>query len=205
MFLHIDIDSFFVSAERSRDPSLRGIPVAVGGRSNLEIFDPKRTHLRLMDRNEGAFVAPVFYGGRKRSFEEKFVEDHEGRKKIRGIVTTSSYEARERGVRTGMPLAQALKLCPELIMIPGDLLFYHRISHAISRFLTRRIPRIEQFSIDEFFGDLSGWIPPEDSESFARKLQAELFERFRIPVSIGIAPSKWTAKLATGSAKPYGS
>ena len=205
MFLHIDIDSFFVSAERSRDPSLLGVPVAVGGRSNLEIFDPGRTRLRLMDRNDGAFVAPVFYGGRRRGFEERFVErTKEGRRKIRGIVTTSSYEARARGVRTGMPLAQALRLCPGLIVVPTDLLFYHRISHALSRFLARRIPRVEQFSIDEFFADLHGWVAEEEAEGFARELQREIFGRFRIPVSIGIARSKWTAKLATGYAKPYG-
>ena len=204
MFVHIDIDSFFVSAERSRDPALQGIPVAVGGRSNLEIFSPRRTRIRLMDENAGAFVAPVFYTDRRRSFREHFIDRVEGREKIRGIVTTSSYEARERGVRTGMPLAQALRLCPELVVVPGDLLFYHRISHTIAGFLARRIPRIEQYSIDEFFGDLGGWIEEEESEAFAAALQRELFERFAIPVSIGIARSKWIAKLATGFAKPYG-
>ncbi|WP_457607942.1 DNA polymerase Y family protein [Nitratifractor sp.] len=204
MFLHLDIDSFFVSAERSRDPSLRGVPVAVGGRSNLEIFSPRRTRIRLMDLNEGAFVAPVFYDDRRRSFEERFIDRIDGREKIRGIVTTSSYEARERGVCTGMPLAQALRLCPELIVVPSDLLFYHRISHAITSFLSERIPRVEQFSIDEFFGDLSGWKREEEVEGFCRELQGEIFHRFHIPVSIGIARSKWIAKLATGFAKPYG-
>jgi DNA polymerase-4 len=204
MFLHIDIDSFFVSAERSRDPSLRGIPVAVGGRSNLEIFDPGRARIRLMDENHGAFVAPVFYNERKRSFRERFVERVGGREKIRGIVTTSSYEARACGIRTGMPLAQALRLCPELVVVPGDLLFYHRLSHALSRFLFARIPKVEQFSIDEFFGDLEGWVPEEESEAFARRLQGEIFREFGLPVSVGIARSKWTAKLATEYAKPYG-
>jgi len=69
MFIHIDIDSFFVSAERAVNPSLKGKPVAVGGRSNLEIFSRKRTHIRLMDDNSGAFVAPVFYSDLKRISE----------------------------------------------------------------------------------------------------------------------------------------
>jgi len=117
MFLHIDIDSFFVSAERSRDPLLRGVPVAVGGRSNLEIFSTRRAGIRLMDANQGAFVAPIFYSNRSKTFQEYFVEKIDGSKRIRGIVTTSSYEARERGVRTGMPLAQALRLVPNLIVL----------------------------------------------------------------------------------------
>jgi DNA polymerase-4 len=204
MFLHIDIDSFFVSAERSRDPALRGVPVAVGGRSNLEIFSTRRTHIRLMDENRGAFVAPVFYSDRRKSFREHFIDRIEGREKVRGIVTTSSYEARERGVRTGMPLAQALRLVPELIVVPNDMLFYHRLSHALATFLAREIPALEQFSIDEFFGDLRGWIPDEESGAFARGLQERIFRHFHLPVSIGIARSKWTAKLATEYAKPYG-
>jgi len=204
MFLHIDIDSFFVSAERSRDAALRGVPVAVGGRSNLEIFSTRRTHIRLMDDNHGAFVAPVFYSDRRRTFREHFIDHIDGREKIRGIVTTSSYEARARGVRTGMPLAQALRLCPELIVLPNDMLFYHRLSHALAGFLVREIPAVEQFSIDEFFGDLHGWIPPGEAEGFARELQRRIFREFHLPVSIGIARSKWTAKLATEYAKPYG-
>ena len=204
MFLHIDIDSFFVSAERSRDPGLRGVPVAVGGRSNLEIFARKRTGIRLMDDNRGAFVAPVFYSDRRKSFAEHFIDRIDGREKIRGIVTTSSYEARDRGVRTGMPLAQALRLCPELIVLPNDMLFYHRLSHGLSGFLAREIPRVEQFSIDEFFGDLSGWVPQGEAEAFARELQRRIFREFHLPVSIGIARSKWIAKLATEYAKPYG-
>ncbi|WP_456433662.1 DNA polymerase Y family protein [Nitratifractor sp.] len=204
MFFHIDIDSFFVSAERSRDPSLRGIPAAVGGRSNLEIFDPAPRGVRLMDENRGAFVAPVFHSGPKGRFEEYFVDRDGGRERIRGIVTTVSYEARALGVKTGMPIAQALRLCPELIVVPGDLLFYHRLSAELFAFLRERIPAIEQFSIDEFFGDGSGWVESGECEAFARRLQGEIFERFALPVSIGIAPSKWIAKLATGFAKPYG-
>jgi len=204
MFLHIDIDCFFVSAERIRNPDLRGIAVAVGGRSNLEIFSRGRKEIRLMDENRGAFVAPVFYSGRAGSFRDCFVDRVGGREKIRGIVTTSSYEARRRGVRTGMPLAQALRLCPELTVLPGDMLFYHRLSRELHAFLRREIPRVEQFSIDEFFGDLDGWVVPPETEKFARKLQERILNRLRLPVSIGIARSKWTAKLATEYAKPYG-
>jgi len=67
-----------------------------------------------------------------------------------------------------------------------------------------RIPAVEQYSIDEFFADVSGWVNPSDIESFAYDLQAEIKERFALPVSIGISDAKWIAKLATEFAKPFG-
>ena len=204
MFLHIDIDSFFVSAERTVHPELKGIPMAVGGRSNTEIFSRKRQHIRLMNDNAGAFVAPVFYNDHDKTFREKFVDIVDGEERIRGIVTTSSYEARACGVKTAMPLAQALRLCPGMVVVPSHYLLYHTLSHRIHAFVAQRIPEVEQFSIDEFFGYVGGWIAPRQAEAFARDLQAQILVAFDIPVSIGIARSKWTAKLATEYAKPYG-
>jgi len=66
------------------------------------------------------------------------------------------------------------------------------------------IPKVEQYSIDEFFGDVSGWKNDEEVYAFAKELQAKILEYFDIPVSIGISKAKWIAKLATESAKPYG-
>jgi len=204
MFLHIDIDSFFVSAERSVDPALKEIPVAVGGRSNLEIFESARRHIRLMDENSGAFVTPVFYSDREKSFRSFFIDIVEGREKIRGIITTSSYEARACGIRTGMPIAHALRLCPALTVVPSHYLLYHKLSREIYRFLQGHVPQLEQYSIDEFFADPEGWVEESDIDTFALKIQEEIRYRFDIPVSIGIAKSKWTAKLATSHAKPFG-
>jgi DNA polymerase-4 len=204
VFLHIDIDSFFASAESSQDASLKDKPICVGSRSNLEIFERNRLNIKLMNDNNGAFVAPVFHSDRHKSFENYFVDEIEGRKKIRGIVTTASYEARKYGVKTAMPIAQALQLCPHMIVVPPNYPLYHRISHRLHRFLMRYIPQVEQFSIDEFFGDLNGWIEDENVYSFARDLQSDIKKLFDIPVSIGISGSKWIAKLATESAKPFG-
>ncbi len=204
MFLHIDIDSFFASAERSIDPTLKGIPMAVGSRSNLEIFNKKRTNIRLMNDNRGAFVTPVFYSDKKKTFESHFIDKIDGREKIRGIITTSSYEARKFGVKTGMPIAQALQLCPQMVVIPSNYPLYHKLSHKIHSFMIKRIPKVEQFSIDEFFGDVSGWIKDEDVYVFAKEIKTEMMEKFDIPVSIGISKAKWIAKLATETAKPFG-
>ena len=204
MFLHIDIDSFFASAERSVNPKFKGIPICVGSRSNLEIFNKKRTYIRLINDNSGAFVTPVFYSNKKKTFENYFVDNVEGRKKIRGIVTTASYEARAQGVKTAMPLAQALQICPEMTVVPSNYPLYHRLSHQIHTFIMEHIPKVEQYSIDEFFGDISGWKQDEEVYIFAKKLQSEILLHFDIPVSIGISKAKWIAKLATESAKPYG-
>jgi len=204
VFLHIDIDCFFASAQRSVDATLKGIPMAVGGRSNLEIFNKKRTNIRLMDDNNGAFVTPVFYSDKKQTFDSFFVDTIDGVEKIRGILTTSSYEARAFGVRTAMPIAHALQLCPQLVVVPSDYLLYHQLSSDIRTFVQSQIPSLEQYSIDEFFGSVSGWIDDEDVEEFAHKIKAEIQEKFDIPVSIGISKAKWIAKLATEHAKPFG-
>jgi DNA polymerase-4 len=204
MFLHIDIDSFFASAERSVNPALKHIAMAVGSRSNLEIFNKKRSNIRLMNENSGAFVTPVFYSNKKKSFESVFIDEIAGVKKIRGIITTASYEARKFGVKTAMPIAQALRLCPHMVVVPSHYTLYHTLSTQIHAFVQSKIPKVEQYSIDEFFGDLSGWVEEEEAYAFAKTLQAEILERFDIPVSIGISKAKWIAKLATESAKPYG-
>ena len=204
MFLHIDIDSFFVSAERAVDQSLKGIPVAVGSRSNLEIFNTERINIKLMNDNSGAFVAPVFYSDRQKSFEEYFVDTINGERKVRGIITSASYEARECGVKTAMPIAQALRLCPKMVIIPSHYKLYHVFSKRLYRFILAKIPNVEQYSIDEFFGDVSGWVEDAEVYDFAKTLKGEIMEKFLLPVSIGISRAKWIAKLATESAKPYG-
>lgn len=204
MFIHIDIDSFFASAERTVNPNLNGIPIAVGGRSNLEIFNKNRTNIKLMNANSGAFVTPVFYSNKKKTFESFFVDTINGQQKIRGIITTSSYEARAFGVKTAMPIAQALQLCPHLIVIPSNYKRYHDISKKLNLYMEKKIPKIEQYSIDEFFGYLSGWVNESDCYTFAVALKEDIFKEFGLPVSIGIAKSKWIAKVATEKAKPFG-
>jgi len=204
MFLHIDIDSFFASAERSINSSLKGIPMAVGSRSNLEIFDKNRTNIRLINDNSGAFVTPVFYSDKKRRFESYFIDYIYGIRKIRGIITTSSYEARAYGIKTGMPIAKAIELCPNIIIVPSNYPLYHRLSHEIHLFMMKHIPQVEQYSIDEFFCDVSGWVEDKELYDFAQDLQMKILKEYDIPVSIGISKAKWISKLATEYAKPYG-
>ncbi len=204
MFLHIDIDSFFISAERTVNSKLLNRPAAVGSRSNLEIFSRNRQNIKLLNINSGAFVTPVFHSDFERTFKNYFVDNVNGREKIRGIITTASYEARNCGVKTGMAIAKALSLCPKMVVVPANYTLYHKLSKAIFLFLKKQIPKVEQYSIDEFFGLLDGWIDDEKTELFAKDLQSRIYKKFKIPVSIGVAKAKYIAKLATSKAKPFG-
>ena len=200
MILHLDLDCFFAAAHRINNPKLDNIPIAVGGRSNLSIFGRKK-EMRKLSAIEGAFTSSILSSNGGKTFKDYFVDPNG---KIRGIITTSSYEARATGVKTAMPVAEALRWCPNLTVIPPNYPLYHELSHKLKKLLEKEIPSIEQFSIDEFFGDVTNWIDDEDVVDFAIKLKNKIQENLGLPISIGIAKTKWIAKLATNAAKPNG-
>jgi DNA polymerase-4 len=202
MKIHIDLDSFFVSAERTRDKSLCHKPVAIGGRGDTYIFAQKSGNQNINLDNNGAFLGAFFqtYDSGQKDIE-KFT-DADG--KIRGILTTSSYEARKFGIKTGMSIREALSICPELIIKAPNMALYKELSHKLHNYLNHRIPIIEQASIDEFYGDLKGWIEDKEVPYFIDILRHEILRDLDLPVSIGAADSKPIAKLATNIAKPFG-
>lgn len=199
MILHLDLDSFFVSAERTRNPALFGRPVIVGGRGDPFIFnaEPARDK-KLVRLNDGAFVPTLFHAQNDTSnyFWENGV--------LRGIVLTASYEVRRCGVKTAMTLREAMQRCPQAILLPPNHLLYHTLSHEMMTLMAKEIPVVEQYSIDELFGDVDGWIAPGQMEAFMLYLQQTVWRQMRLPVSIGACNAKWIAKLATGRVKPFG-
>lgn len=202
MKIHIDIDCFFVSCARIVDETLENKPVAIGGRSDTKIFSKDAKKQTVNFENSGSFV-PTFY----KAYEEKdddidAFKDDDGR--IRGILTTSSYEARAYGIKTAMSIKEALTLCPQLIIKAPNMSLYQKKSHELHKFLASKIPLVEQASIDEFYGDLSGWIKDEDVEEFIKHLKEEIKESTKLPVSIGAAKTRYIAKCATTAAKPFG-
>jgi len=202
MKIHIDIDCFFVSATRILHPELEHKPVAIGGRSDTKIFAKEAKNQTVNFENSGSFV-PTFY----KAYEDKdddiaAFQDADGR--IRGILTTSSYEARAYGIKTAMSIREALQLCPELIIKAPNMSLYQKLSHKLHEFLALKIPLIEQASIDEFYGDLSGWVEDEDVPHFIDNLRHEIKKEIKLPVSIGAAQTRYIAKLATSYAKPFG-
>ena len=201
MKIHIDIDCFFVSAARIIEPKLNGKAVVIGGRSDTKIFSRSAKKQTVNFENSGSFV-PTFYKAYEKRDDDiaSFMEN--GR--LRGILTTASYEARAYGIKTAMSLREAKELCPELIIKAPNMSLYQELSHKLHSFLSLKIPLIEQASIDEFYGDLSGWVKDEDVPSFINQLRHEIKQELLLPVSIGAAPTRYIAKLATTYAKPFG-
>jgi len=199
--IHIDIDCFFVSAARIVDPSLEHKAVVIGGHSDTKIFSREAKNQTVNFENSGSFV-PTFYKAYEQKDDdiEAFMEN--GR--LRGILTTASYEARAYGIKTAMTLREAKALCPDLIIKAPNMSLYQELSHKLHEFLSHKIPLIEQASIDEFYGDLSGWVEDVDIEAFADALRHEIKKELQLPVSIGAASTRYIAKLATSYAKPFG-
>ena len=199
MFIHIDLDCYFVSAHRTIDKNLLNIPVAVGGRNNNDIFSSEKL-TRKASVNRACFSSKIISSNSKNN--DEYFKDENG--KIRGIITTSSYEARAFGVKTAMSVNEALRFCPHLKMIAPNYELYDNLSNRLKELLELEIPIIEQFSIDEFFGDLSGYIEEDEAFIFARNLKIKIFEKLGLPASIGVAPTKYLSKLMTNFAKPNG-
>jgi len=202
MKIHIDIDCFFVSAARILEPELEHKPVAIGGRSDTKIFKKDAKSQTVNFDNSGSFVPTFYKAYESRDDDIASFKDKDGR--IRGILTTSSYEARAYGIKTAMSIREALQLCPHLIIKAPNMSLYQELSHKLHDFLSHKVPLIEQASIDEFYGDLSGWISDEEIPQFIDSLRHEIKKDLKLPVSIGAAKTRYIAKLATSYAKPFG-
>ena len=205
MIIHLDLDCYFVSAERTRTPFLKGKPVVVCKSGDTQIFSVKDTQ-SLMTESVGGFNGLIqhkkaFNGFDKNAWKSEFLDE---RGRVHGIVIAKSYEAKKYGIKTGTSLHDALAMCPKLLIVPSDHLFYQLLSTNLKAFLQTKIPILEQYSIDEFWGDLKGWVKEEQTHAFMASLQQEILERFDLPISIGASSSKWIAKLATDFRKPYG-
>ncbi len=117
----------------------------------------------------------------------------------RGVISSCSYPARKKGVHSAMPTGQALRLCPELILISSNFGDYHTKSQEVMEILNQWSGLVEQISVDEAFLDVSDL--PQPVEEIARKLQQQVLERTGLPCSIGAARNKLVAKIATDTGK----
>lgn len=122
----------------------------------------------------------------------------------RGIIVTSSYEARAKGVKTTMPLWQAKRLCPELIVLRPNFDRYRKASKEIFSIMAEITPLVQPVSIDEGYIDITDCYDLGSPLDIAEKLQNRLMNELDLPCSIGIAPNKFLAKMASDMKKPNG-
>lgn len=124
---------------------------------------------------------------------------------LRGVVTAASYEARHFGVHSAMPIAQAKKICPQGVFVPRRMARYRQVSQQVMTIIHNHCPVVEQASIDEAYADLTGTTRTLGSPTIlATKLKKALYQETGLTCSIGIAPNKFLAKIASGWQKPNG-
>ncbi len=127
-----------------------------------------------------------------------------GGSKDRGVVTTCSYEARKFGVRSAMPMKQAMQLCPHAIIVRGTRGMYTKYSNWVTDIIASKAPLFEKASIDEFYIDLTGMDKFFDVLQWTIDLRNQIIDETKLPISFGLASNKMIAKIATDEAKPNG-
>ncbi|MDE2119413.1 MAG: DNA polymerase IV [Betaproteobacteria bacterium] len=173
---HLDMDAFFASVELLRYPQLRGQPVVVGGRHPW--------HPRQLADGSWQFARLRDYSGR-------------------GVVTTSTYEARALGVFSAMGMMKAARLAPDAVLLPARFDAYRECSRRFKAAVASLAPQIEDRGIDEIYIDLSEH-EQADTEALARAIQDAVREATGLSCSIGVSPNKLLSKVASDLRKPGG-
>jgi DNA polymerase-4 len=128
-----------------------------------------------------------------------------GKAETRGVIATCNYEARAFGVHSAMSTARALRLCPQLLLLPPDFCRYRETSQKILAIYHDYTPRVEPLSLDEAYLDVSGLERCQGSATrMAEEIRARIRDEVRITASAGIAPNKFLAKVASDWRKPDG-
>lgn len=182
---HLDMDAFYASVELLRYPQLRGRPVVVGGRRRAAQDDPA----------DMEFATLRGYTGR-------------------GVVTTSTYEARALGVFSAMGLMKAAKLAPDAVLLPADFDAYRHYSRLFKDTVRAIAPQVEDRGIDEIYIDITELVaasaadgapdPWARARAIATDIQRAVREATRLSCSIGITPNKLLSKIASELNKPAG-
>ncbi len=172
---HLDMDAFYASVELLRYPELKGHPVVIGGRSAHQ---------------------PTTEADGTRRFA--LLRDYVGR----GVVTTSTYEARKLGVFSAMGMMKAAKLAPDAVLLPADFDAYRHYSRLFKQAVAGIAPDIEDRGIDEIYFDLSQHT--EASQPLAQRIKDAVKAATGLTCSIGIAPNKLLAKICSELDKPDG-
>jgi DNA polymerase IV len=120
----------------------------------------------------------------------------------RGVVASCSYEARQYGIHSAMPMKMAKQLCPEAIVIKGNSQTYSNYSKMVTEIIREAAPVFEKTSIDEFYMDFTGMDKFFGSMRYASELRQRIMRETGLPISFGLSENKTVSKIATGEAKP---
>ncbi len=172
---HLDMDAFFASVELLSYPELKGHPVVVGGRST---------------------EAPSVNAQGVRTYAR--LKDYVGR----GVITTSTYEARALGVFSGMGLMKSAVLAPEAILLPANFEAYRHYSRLFKATVASIAPLIEDRGIDEIYIDLTDI--DEETVSLANRIKEAVSQATGLSCSIGVSPNKLLSKICSDLDKPNG-
>ena len=122
----------------------------------------------------------------------------------RGVIASCSYEARKFGVRSAMPAKLAKRLCPELLIISGDMDNYSRFSNLVTEIIRSEVPVFEKSSIDEFYIDLTGMDKFFGTIKYVKDLRKKIIKESGLSISHALATNKLISKVATNECKPNG-
>ena len=172
---HLDMDAFFASVELLSYPELKGQPVVVGGRSTEQ---------------------PTLDATGTRRFSR--LRDYVGR----GVITTSTYEARALGVFSGMGLMKSALLAPEAILLPANFEAYRHYSRLFKSAVSSIAPLVEDRGIDEIYIDFADL--DEDTERLALRIKKAVSDATGLSCSIGVSPNKLLSKICSDLDKPDG-
>jgi DNA polymerase-4 len=198
---HLDMDAFYASVELLRYPQLKGLPVVIGGGRRKE--DNLLARLQQAD-SEGAWTHDNF-NARLHEIPLDFfprISGYTGR----GVITTATYAARQFGVGSAMGVMKAARLCPDAILLPVDFDQYRHYSQRFKSIITDIAPLMENRGVDEVFVDFTH-VPGGQREGgrvLARLIQKAIFDDTGLTCSVGVAPNKLLAKMASEFNKPNG-
>ncbi len=186
---HLDMDAFFASIELLRYPQLKGLPVVIGG-GRRKVDDAL---LGGQPQRDPRFIPVADF---------PLLKDYVGR----GVITTATYAARQFGVGSAMGMMKAAKLCPQAIVLPVDFDEVRKYSRLFKSTILEIAPLMEDRSVDEVYIDFTD-VPGGQREGgrvLARLIQKAITEATGLTCSVGVAPNKLLAKMASEFNKPNG-
>ncbi len=186
---HLDMDAFFASIELLRYPQLKGLPVVIGG-GRRKVDDALLT---AQPERDLRFIPVADF---------PLLKDYVGR----GVITTATYAARQFGVGSAMGMMKAAKLCPQAIVLPVDFDEVRKYSRLFKSTIVEIAPQMEDRGVDEVYIDFTD-VPGGQREGgrvLARLIQKAITEATGLTCSVGVAPNKLLAKMASEFNKPNG-